>query len=76
MSRPAHTHRIIITGEIRHHDGLTIQRHGCTAIALGHWASERPVLPVLADRLRVALPGLDIRVSEADRDPFKVVGGR
>lgn len=64
---------VIITGEIRHHDALTIQRRNCTAIALGHWASERPVLESLAERLAESLPGLSLRVSGRDRDPFQAV---
>jgi dinuclear metal center YbgI/SA1388 family protein len=60
---------VIITGEIRHHDALTIQRRGCSAIALGHWASERPVLEPLAERLKAAL-SVGFRVSQADADPF------
>jgi len=61
---------VIVTGEIRHHDALTIARLGCTAIALGHWASERPVLASLAARLSSMLGGVDVQVSAADRDPF------
>ena len=64
---------VIVTGEIRHHDALTIQRLGCTAIALGHWASERPVLEPLARRFEAALPGITAQVSDADRDPFQPV---
>jgi dinuclear metal center YbgI/SA1388 family protein len=64
---------VIVTGEIRHHDALTIQRRGCSAIALGHWASERPALAPLADRLKAALPSAKFRVSEADADPFATV---
>jgi len=60
----------IVTGEIRHHDALTIDRAGCTAIALGHWASERPVLTSLAARVSAVHIGLDVQISEADRDPF------
>lgn len=59
---PAHA---IITGEIRHHDALTIHRIGCAAIALGHWASERPVLASVAKRLAERL-GIATRVSTAD----------
>ena len=61
---------VIITGEIRHHDALTICRRGCSAIALGHWASERPVLIPLAARIGAALPGVEVRVSHRDADPF------
>ncbi|MCH7807703.1 MAG: Nif3-like dinuclear metal center hexameric protein [Planctomycetes bacterium] len=62
---------VIVTGEIRHHDALTMLRVGCTAIALGHWASERPVLEPLARRLQSILPGVNMRTSEADEDPFR-----
>lgn len=61
---------VIITGEIRHHDALTIRRRGCAAIALGHWASERPVLTPLAARVGAALPTIEVRVSQRDADPF------
>lgn len=61
----------LITGEIRHHEALAIERMGTHAIALGHWASERPVLARLAERLTERLPELSTSVSEADRDPFQ-----
>lgn len=61
----------VVTGELRHHDALTMHRIGAGAIALGHWASERPVLEPLSERLREALPGVTMAVSKADRDPFE-----
>jgi dinuclear metal center YbgI/SA1388 family protein len=61
---------VIITGEIRHHDALSILRCGACAIALGHWTSERPVLAPMAARLLAALPGLRVAVSRADREPL------
>ncbi|MHC4091360.1 MAG: Nif3-like dinuclear metal center hexameric protein [Planctomycetota bacterium] len=61
---------VIVTGEIRHHDALTINRHGAAAIALGHWASERPVLEPFAERLASLAPSLDVQRSTADRAPF------
>jgi putative NIF3 family GTP cyclohydrolase 1 type 2 len=64
---------VIITGEIRHHDALAIDRHGCTAIALGHWASEHPVLESLVHRLQAMLPGVSVTASESDKDPFRPV---
>ncbi len=62
---------VIVSGEIRHHDALSIQRLGATAIALGHWSSERPVLQPLATRLASMLPKCTTLISEADRDPFE-----
>lgn len=64
---------VIITGELRHHDALTIKRHGCAAIALGHWASERPVLQPFAERLSGRVKRLRALISDADRDPFAPV---
>lgn len=64
---------VVITGEFRHHDALEYQRRGVSAIALGHWASERPVLKPLAARLRKALPSVEFLVSRADRDPYVAI---
>ena len=61
---------VIVTGEIRHHDALTILRRGVTAIALGHWESERPALSALAARIREALPYAATLISQADVPPF------
>lgn len=60
----------IVTGEMRHHDALAVLRIGCGAIALGHWASERPVLTSLASRLGKLLPHTQFQLSRADSDPF------
>jgi dinuclear metal center YbgI/SA1388 family protein len=68
---PLSEHDAIITGEIRHHDALTIHRRNCTAIALGHWASERPALDALADRLAESQPGVAFNISDQDRDPLQ-----
>lgn len=62
---------VVVTGEMRHHDALAIARAGATAILLGHWASERPVLKSLAERLSLALPGVSVSMSHADGDPFQ-----
>ena len=64
---------VIITGEMRHHDALTVLRRGCSAITLGHWASERPVLKPFAANLTTLLPQLEVLVSDVDRDPFSPV---
>lgn len=64
---------VVITGEIRHHDALHYRRCGACAIALGHWASERPVLIPLSLKLKQHLPGTSITMSKADADPFEAV---
>lgn len=63
---------VIVTGEIRHHDALSILRANKTAIALGHWESERPVLVPLAQRLKKMVGGIATVVSRKDAPPFQV----
>ncbi|NOS99762.1 MAG: Nif3-like dinuclear metal center hexameric protein [Phycisphaerales bacterium] len=70
---PLDGEHVVITGEMRHHDALAIVRRGSSAIALGHWASEKPVLATLADAIRTGLPALEVLISAADRDPFTSV---
>ena len=60
---------VVLTGELRHHDMLTIVRRGCSAVLLGHWASERAVLTPLAAKLKERLPALIYTLSAADQEP-------
>lgn len=59
---------VLVTGELKHHEAIAYVNQGKTVIALGHWASERPTLPPLAERIRRGLPGVNVQVSQADRD--------
>lgn len=61
---------VVVTGEIRHHDALRLQRCGACAVSLSHWSSERPALAVLAAQLANALPGLRVQLSRRDAEPF------
>ncbi len=60
----------IVTGEMRHHDALTLQRLGKSAVVLGHWESERPVLALLAERVQSAFGALKLTLSERDAGPM------
>jgi dinuclear metal center YbgI/SA1388 family protein len=61
---------VIITGELRHHEALTVLRRQVSAIAIGHWESERPVLPSLSRRLTESLSDVKVHISQADAPPF------
>jgi dinuclear metal center YbgI/SA1388 family protein len=63
----------LLTGELKHHEMLAYQAAGIGVILLGHSESERPILPVVADRLKRALPGLHIVLSRADQGPARGV---
>ena len=64
--------QVYLTGEMRHHDALAATAAGMAVICLGHSNSERIALASLAQRLSLALPGLAVARSAADRDPFVV----
>lgn len=64
---------LFVTGEMRHHDILTRVRQGATVILTDHTNCERGYLPLLGAALESALPGVEVHVSEADRDPLEVV---
>ena len=60
----------VVTGEIGHHAALDAVAAGCTVLAAGHYATERVVLPRLAERLRDALPAIDVLLSRSERAPL------
>lgn len=60
----------LVTGEIRLHDALAATAAGVSVIAVGHHASERFSMGVLARRLAECLPGLACFTSSSDGDPL------
>jgi dinuclear metal center YbgI/SA1388 family protein len=66
---------LYITGEIKHHDALTLQKRGVTAILLGHAESERPALARVATALTRDLPSGEFELARADRGPFSPLAG-
>ncbi|MDR3314265.1 MAG: Nif3-like dinuclear metal center hexameric protein [Oscillospiraceae bacterium] len=53
-----------ITGDADHHDFLDARQAGVSLLAAGHYETEIPVIPALAERLRAAFPALVITVAE------------
>lgn len=64
---------LVITGEFKHHDALELLRRGVTAIHLGHYASERPVLRRVRERLLEEIRGLRVDIARADASPFRPI---
>jgi len=61
----------MVTGECGHHDALKALDCGLALILMGHHASERPVLEILARRLSARFgETLEVTVSSSDRGPF------
>jgi dinuclear metal center YbgI/SA1388 family protein len=63
---------LYLTGEMRHHDAIKAARAGVTVVCCLHSNSERAVLKRLAGNLAKRLPGLELSLSQQDRDPFVI----
>jgi len=59
-----------LTGEIKLHQAIEARAEGLAVIAVGHHASERFSMEVLAERLANALPGLACWASRDETDPL------
>ncbi len=64
----------LVTGEASHHHGLDALDQGVSLIVAGHFATEWPVVPEMARRLRQAFGGLEVLISGSNRPPFHPVG--
>lgn len=63
----------LLTGEAGHHDALDALQAGISLFAAGHFATEWPVVPVLAQKLQAAFPGVRVHTSAAAQNPFCTV---
>lgn len=60
----------LLTGEANHHHACDAKRLGLSLIAAGHYATEFPVTAAVAEKLRAALPGVEVLVITANKDPY------
>ena len=60
----------LLTGEANHHHAIDAKRLGLSLIVAGHYATEFPVTAAVAEKLRTALPELEVLVSAANKDPY------
>lgn len=60
----------LLTGEANHHHACDAKRLGLSLVAAGHYATEFPVTAAVAEKLRAALPGVEVLVSTANKDPY------
>ncbi|KAI8193296.1 Protein NIF3-like protein [Colletotrichum sp. SAR 10_65] len=69
---------VIVTGEMSHHNALKAVQEGKTVVTVFHSNSERGYLtevmkPLLEGELKGKEAGVQVLVSEADRDPFDII---
>jgi dinuclear metal center YbgI/SA1388 family protein len=61
---------VFLTGEARFHTCLEAKTLGIGLVLLGHYASERPAMEMLAQKLSEAFPAIEVWASEAESDPL------
>ncbi len=61
---------LVVTGEFKHHDALDLLRRGVTAVHVGHYASEQPVLAVVRKYLSRRVPGSRPTIARSGRGPL------
>ena len=61
---------LFVTGELKHHEVKEALEAGVSVLLGGHTATERGYLPILAEKIASAMPGVNVLVSRADRDPL------
>ncbi len=64
----------LVTGEASHHHGLDALEQGVSVIVAGHFATEWPIVPEMARRLRQAFGELEVLASGSNRPPFHLAG--
>jgi dinuclear metal center YbgI/SA1388 family protein len=64
---------VFLTGEVRFHDFLSARAKGVALLLPGHYATERPGVEQLAERLQIEWPHLKVWASRREREPFIVV---
>ena len=57
----------LVTGDADYHDFLDAEQLGVTLISAGHFETENPAMPALAQRLREQLPSVEVVVLEQNR---------
>lgn len=60
----------LLTGEASHHDAIDARAMGLSLIVAGHYSTEFPIVPVLADHLSRRFNGLRVICSRRNKDPF------
>jgi dinuclear metal center YbgI/SA1388 family protein len=60
----------LLTGEARFHACLEARERGLALILIGHFASERPAMRILAEQIGSRFPALDVWASIVETDPI------
>ena len=62
-----------VTGDVKYHEAQSAVDNEIHVIDAGHFATEHPIVEVLAAKLRAEFDNLDVIVFEGERDVFSLV---
>lgn len=62
-----------VTGDVKYHEAQAAIDNGIHVIDAGHFATERPIVEVIAARLRAEFPELEIIECDVEADVFAVI---
>ena len=65
---------LFITADVKYHEAQDAVDQGLDLVILDHFATERPVLDLVAERLRRLVSGIPVSVATAPTSPFKAGG--
>lgn len=65
---------LFITADVKYHEAQDAVDEGLDLVVLDHFATERPVLDLVAERLRRLVSGIPVSVATATTSPFKAGG--
>lgn len=60
-----------VTADIKYNDFWDARALGMNLIDAGHFATENPVVAVLAEKIAAAFPEVQVKISETHRDCMK-----
>ena len=60
-----------VTADIKYNEFWDAQTLGMNLIDAGHFATENPVVAVLAEEIAAAFPEVQVKISETHRDCMK-----
>jgi len=61
---------VLVSGELRYHSICRAAQTGLTIILVGHHASERVSMQVMANRIAAAAPALSVQIAKSEDEPL------
>ena len=62
-----------VTGDVKYHEAQSAVDNGIHVIDAGHFATEHPIVEVIANRLRAEFPQIEVTVCDVEADVFSVI---